>query len=60
VSVGDTLSIDDGKVQVTILDKKGSRSRLSIEADKEINIEKVQNFSVEGKRNIACKGLTRK
>lgn len=60
VAVGDVLSIDNGKVQITIIDKSGSRSRLSVEADKSIKIEKVQKYSVDGNKNIAGNGLTKR
>lgn len=51
--VGESVSIDKGRVSVTFREKSGQRARLEFEADKSVSIEKT---SV--KHHFAAKGLT--
>lgn len=40
VRVGESLSLDDGRIKIGVMEKSGQRARLSVEADKSISIEK--------------------
>lgn len=51
--IGESVSIDKGRVNITLLEKSGQRARLEIEADKSVSIEKTNP-----KSNIAAIGLT--
>lgn len=39
VKVGDTLSFDDGRVSITILEKSGQRARLEIRSAPDVHID---------------------
>ena len=41
---GDSLNIDSGRIKIRLEEKKGNKSRLSIEADRSIKIEKTQTI----------------
>ena len=41
MSVGDELDIDNGRIKIRVGHKSGKRARLSVEADKSINIDRV-------------------
>lgn len=51
--IGESVSIDKGRVNITLREKSGQRARLEIQADKSVSVEKSQPRS-----NIAAKGLT--
>lgn len=39
VKVGESVSIDEGRVKVTLKEKSGQRARLEVAADKSVKIE---------------------
>lgn len=51
--IGESVSIDKGRVNITLREKSGQRARLEIDADKSVSIEKTKP-----KSNIAALGLT--
>ena len=42
LKVGDAVSIDGGKVMVTLREKSGRTARVSVETDKKVPVEKIQ------------------
>lgn len=55
VRVGESLSLDDGRIMIGVMEKSGQRARLSVEADKSIHIEKAKvspAISAPGKLGI--------
>ena len=53
--VGESVSIDDGRVTVTLKDKSGKRARLEFEADRSVSIKKVNTAGT----HIAAGGLSK-
>jgi len=51
--IGESVSIDKGRVNVTLREKSGQRARLEFEADKSVSIEKSKPTG-----NFAANGLT--
>lgn len=41
VDAGDSIDIDNGRIKVQMLEKSGRRARLSIDADRSVNIRKL-------------------
>jgi len=39
VKVGDTLSFDNGRVSITLLEKSGQRARLSVRSEPDVKID---------------------
>lgn len=54
VKVGDSVSIDEGKIIVSLMSKTGQLAKLDIAADKKIKIEHIKM----GASHAARKGLT--
>ena len=54
IKVGDSVSIDNGRILVTLLDKSGKLARLDIRADKDISIRHVKAQA----SSLAQNGLT--
>lgn len=52
---GETVSFDDGRITITLLDKSGQRARLDIKAEKGVKIDKP---SASLASDQARKGLT--
>lgn len=55
LQVGQSVSIDDGRVTVTLRDKSGKRARLEFEADRSVSIKKVDSAGT----HIAAGGLSK-
>lgn len=60
VKVGETISIDRGRVVITLLDKSGQRAKLGFDADKAAPVNKVAvNFrpgAAQARKGIGSKG----
>lgn len=41
VKVGDSVSIDGGRVVITVGEKSGQRARLKFEVDSDVNVQRV-------------------
>ena len=41
MQIGETLILDDGRIKITFNEKNGHRTRVSVDADKSIKIDKV-------------------
>lgn len=54
LKVGESVSIDDGRVNVKLHHKSGQRARLEVEADKSV---KIQHVKQERPANIAAQGI---
>lgn len=54
VKVGESVSIDKGRVTVRLMEKSGQRARLEVDADKSIKIEHIKQTRPA---NIAAQGL---
>jgi len=54
VKVGESVSIDEGKVIMTLLEKSGQRARMELVADKSI---KIRHIKQDKPANIAAKGI---
>lgn len=52
--VGESVRLDGGRINVTLLEKSGQRARLDIEADKSVSIEQPRSSTADVVRN----GLT--
>lgn len=44
VKVGETVTIDRGRVTITLLDKSGRVAKLGFDAEKEVSVNKVTPF----------------
>ncbi len=53
LKVGESVSIDEGRVRMTLRAKNGQRARLEFQADKSVSIER------EKTSNIVAQGLTK-
>ena len=51
VAPGESLDIDGGRVRITFVEKKGQKSRVEIEADKDIPVNKVTPYIANISRN---------
>ncbi len=47
VSLGETIRIDDGKIQVIVEQKSGQKARLRIIADRSIKIDRPSKIAAE-------------
>ncbi len=45
LKVGDALSIDKGRVVVTLREKSGRAARVSVETEKSVQIEKIRSMT---------------
>jgi sRNA-binding carbon storage regulator CsrA len=54
VKVGESVSIDEGRVMVKVLDKSGQRARLEFDADKSIKITHIKQAQSS---SIAAQGI---
>lgn len=54
VKVGESVSIDEGRVLVKVLDKSGQRARLEFEADKSVKIKHIKQVRPS---SIAAQGI---
>lgn len=54
VKVGESVSIDEGRVMVKVLDKSGQRARLEFDADKSISIKHIKQTQPS---SIAAQGI---
>lgn len=56
VKIGESVSVDRGRVVVTLLEKSGQRARLGFDAEKDISVNKVTAFpsgAVQARKGIA-------
>lgn len=53
LKVGESVSIDEGRVRMTLRAKNGQRARLEFQADKSVSIER------EKPSSIVAQGLTK-
>lgn len=54
VRVGESLLLDGGRIKVTVEEKSGQRARLSIDANKDVQIEKEKRpVRVPAQRGLA-------
>ena len=56
VKVGESVSIDEGRVMVKVLDKSSQRARLEFNADKSV---KIKHIKQSRPANIAAQGIKR-
>ncbi len=54
LKVGESLSVENDRIVVTLEEKSGQRARLAVVADKSINIEHKKN------PHVAVKGLSKR
>lgn len=48
VKVGDSVSIDNDRVVLTVLEKSGQRARLSFKADPDVKVQRVARRTTTG------------
>jgi len=56
VKVGESVSIDRGRVVVTLLEKSGQRAKIGFDAEKEVSVNKTTAFpsgAAQARKGIA-------
>lgn len=54
LKVGESVSIDQGRIKINLHEKSGQRARLEVDADKSIKIEHVKHKRTD---NVVAQGI---